>query len=538
MSPAGIAALQAAGEGASIATVNKAKAVAASARAEFGLQYGVGTATGAPPLPGSSRSKKKKGAEDGGLSAETRLMAEQNGWSEDMLVFQWSSFHHALVHIACRLYPDAAARDVGEAYDQLVAERIRPHAVPRAEYRLSDWLDGSPGGAQEIEDLRRKFSMHVHDIFEEFGGHPTERELEEGRHPPRPDLPASRQALHCDRYLIMCSKMKLIAEEGYDVGRYAKFTQEELLGVFLDCTEERQVDFVGSLRLEEFWATLVRLAWLAAEKAAEHEGEAMRTPKEEMVKFTEQLCNNVRMDMGLVNRRVWRVCVALFEQAYQSHSEVKATKTEASTKQANASSLYHTFCRYNSSGKMNRATFINFVVECQLIDKKFTAWQAGVLFDKTKGRKRTTLDSREFEEALRQMAVLKRYPFSELVNRALRVTGLSASGQASGHHAADKYGTSQHLHRRMPSQVPGTGDFASASDAAPAVVRGENHATSVNYRRELEIIYTRNCPARLKNVNALLSKWRGKEEALLRKVKRKYNVKTKGAKGGEKLQAS
>ena len=64
-------------------------------------------------------------------------------------------------------------------------------------------------------------------------------------------------------------------------------------------------------------------------------------------------------------------------------------------------------------------------------------------------------------------------------------------------------------------------------------MRGENHAASVNYRRELEIIYTRNCPTRLKNVNALLSKWRGKEEALLRKVKRKYNVKTKGAKGGE-----
>ena len=43
-----------------------------------------------------------------------------------MLVFQWSSFHHALVHVACRLYPKAAAADVGAAYDQLVAERDAP----------------------------------------------------------------------------------------------------------------------------------------------------------------------------------------------------------------------------------------------------------------------------------------------------------------------------------------------------------------------------------------------------------------------------
>ena len=74
----------------------------------------------------------------------------------------------------------------------------------------------------------------------------------------------------------------------------------------------------------------------------------------------------VRMDMGMVNRRVWRVCVALFEQAYQSRGEVTETLERADDGKASASQLYHQFCRYNSSGKMNRATFINFVVECQV----------------------------------------------------------------------------------------------------------------------------------------------------------------------------
>jgi len=82
-------------------------------------------------------------------------------------------------------------------------------------------------------------------------------------------------------------------------------------------------------------------------------------------------------------------------------------------------------------------------------------------------------------------------------------------------------------------QVPGTGDFASTSEAAHKQVRGEAARGGVNYRRELEIIYTRNCPARLKNVNALLSKWRGKEDSLLRKVKRKYNVKDRDVAGDD-----
>ena len=285
-------------------------------------------------------------------------------------MFTWSSLHHALVNIAGRVYPHLAERDVGQAYDKLVAERVRRHVRARPQRRLVDWLqhEGAGGLAStevDLEELRMKFSQYVHDIFEEFAAMPAEAELVAGRHTPRADLPPSRQALSCERYLVLCSKFKIITEDGFDTGRYGKFTQEELLATFMDASAVQQADMVGGLTLEEFWDLLVRLSWLAAEKYEEQSG-SIKSPKEEFIRFIEQICSNVRMDMGMVNRRVWRVCVALFEQAYQSRGEVTETLERADDGKASASQLYHQFCRYNSSGKMNRATFINFVVECQV----------------------------------------------------------------------------------------------------------------------------------------------------------------------------
>ena len=44
-------------------------------------------------------------------------------------------------------------------------------------------------------------------------GMDNEAEMLQGRHPPRGDLPPSRQALSCERYLVLCSKFKIITED-------------------------------------------------------------------------------------------------------------------------------------------------------------------------------------------------------------------------------------------------------------------------------------------------------------------------------------
>ena len=72
---------------------------------------------------------------------------------------------------------------------------------------------------------------------------------------------------------------------------------------------------------------------------------------------------------------------------------------------------------------------------------------------------------------------------------------------------------------RLLSKVPGTGDFGVYE--RKAAVRGTGvHAT--DYRSELEQIYTRHAPERVKNIGALLNKYRGREERLVQMVRKKY----------------
>ena len=173
------------------------------------------------------------------------------------------------------------------------------------------------------------------------------------------------------------------------------------------------------------------------------------------------------------------------------------------------------------------------------------------MFDKSKHRKRATLDAREFEEALKQMAVLKRLPYNELISRAMRISrpgrstarrdstrsakssrrgsrkgskkqslkGSAAAAAAAAAPLASSKKRSGRAKGRLLSKVPGTGDFGVFEKTT--TIRGARGAKG-DYRRELEEIYSQHAPERLKNINALLSKYRGREDKLLAMVRKKY----------------
>ena len=150
------------------------------------------------------------------------------------------------------------------------------------------------------------------------------------------------------------------------------------------------------------------------------------------------------------------------------------------------------------------------------------------------------------------MAVLKRLPYNELISRAMRISrpgrsatrrdstrsaksrrgshsrrgskkqSLNGSAAAVAAAAAPLAGTKKKSGRakgRLLSKVPGTGDFGVFEKTT--TIRGARGAKG-DYRRELEEIYSQHAPERLKNINALLSKYRGREDKLLAMVRKKY----------------